>query len=362
MVDPASIRNASFTLTPTGYNPEEVDRFLGDLADDLAGAAPSDIRNASFSLTPTGYNPEEVDEYLSLVADALVAKPVADTGHEAPSAQVFEKQDEAAAEPAREQPVAVEQESEEQEHATVEAPAWVPDGAEDHGYEFEPVRAAAEPVESTFEALPEVQQVEIPQQQPEPAAVLSEAVWSERHEANLNGLGTAVDDAITALQSFVSGELTALREASALEVDDIHGERQRLIDEAADAGRRHLDDVRIHADRLIADAQAERERLRGEFEAELQEQRLRFEQELTTRRTQAEQEAGRILDDAERIRREAEAIQATAAQAQAQMLASFEQARNSLIEAAERTSSGSQFHVVSPEEANTSERDAADAA
>jgi DivIVA domain-containing protein len=36
MFDLASIRNASFTLTPTGYNPEEVDQFLADLADQLA--------------------------------------------------------------------------------------------------------------------------------------------------------------------------------------------------------------------------------------------------------------------------------------------------------------------------------------
>jgi len=36
MFDLASIRNASFTLTPTGYNPEEVDQFLADLADHLA--------------------------------------------------------------------------------------------------------------------------------------------------------------------------------------------------------------------------------------------------------------------------------------------------------------------------------------
>src|SRR3954447_4303291 len=44
MIDLASIRNASFTLTPTGYNPEEVDRFLADLADQLAeglSAAPA---------------------------------------------------------------------------------------------------------------------------------------------------------------------------------------------------------------------------------------------------------------------------------------------------------------------------------
>jgi len=46
MIDLASIRNASFTLTPTGYNPEEVDRFLGSIADQLAAApAPRTAQN-----------------------------------------------------------------------------------------------------------------------------------------------------------------------------------------------------------------------------------------------------------------------------------------------------------------------------
>ena len=43
MIDLASIRNASFSLTPTGYNPEEVDRFLADLADRLAEGAASSV-------------------------------------------------------------------------------------------------------------------------------------------------------------------------------------------------------------------------------------------------------------------------------------------------------------------------------
>src|SRR6187200_2799809 len=55
MIDLASIRNASFTLTPTGYNPEEVDRFLADLADQLE-AQPVSIEAAPpapLSLPPT---------------------------------------------------------------------------------------------------------------------------------------------------------------------------------------------------------------------------------------------------------------------------------------------------------------------
>ena len=57
MIDLASIRNASFTLTPTGYNPEEVDRFLSDLADQLAEslstpAAPPYESNPPFDVEP----------------------------------------------------------------------------------------------------------------------------------------------------------------------------------------------------------------------------------------------------------------------------------------------------------------------
>jgi DivIVA domain-containing protein len=76
MIDMASIRNASFSLTPTGYNPEEVDHFLVTLADTAPGSIDlSAVRNASFSLTPTGYNPEEVDHFLGSIADQLAADP-----------------------------------------------------------------------------------------------------------------------------------------------------------------------------------------------------------------------------------------------------------------------------------------------
>jgi DivIVA domain-containing protein len=51
MIDLASIRNASFTLTPTGYNPEEVDRFLADLADQLE-AQPISIEAAPAASAP----------------------------------------------------------------------------------------------------------------------------------------------------------------------------------------------------------------------------------------------------------------------------------------------------------------------
>ena len=81
MIDPASIRTASFSLTPTGYNPEEVDRFLAELADATPGSIElAELRNASFSLTPTGYNPEEVDQFLGVDRGPAGRRPGAAAG------------------------------------------------------------------------------------------------------------------------------------------------------------------------------------------------------------------------------------------------------------------------------------------
>jgi DivIVA domain-containing protein len=75
MIDLASIRNASFTLTPTGYNPEEVDRFLADLADQLAESLEGEPSAAAYEPNPQfdaapepQYLPEPVREAAPAVA------------------------------------------------------------------------------------------------------------------------------------------------------------------------------------------------------------------------------------------------------------------------------------------------------
>ena len=80
MFDLASIRNASFTLTPTGYNPEEVDQFLADLADQLA----AEVNAAQTATAVTEPEPAEafepVEQALPTIADLSepVARPEAD--------------------------------------------------------------------------------------------------------------------------------------------------------------------------------------------------------------------------------------------------------------------------------------------
>jgi DivIVA domain-containing protein len=225
MIDLASIRNASFTLTPTGYNPEEVDQFLADLADQLADI-PAETAAAAVSI--------------------------------------------------QEQPA----------------------------------------VEVTTFAI----------EQP----VMPESVVADRPAADLDGLQRAVEATIGAMDAFVAGELAAVKEASALEIDDIHRERERLLEEAGEAARAHLDDTRVRAERIMDEARNDGDEMRRRFEAELQSERERFEQALADRETQAQARLAEVMAEAEERKREADELVMSATRVQSQVLASIEQARVSL--------------------------------
>jgi hypothetical protein len=189
-----------------------------------------------------------------------------------------------------------------------------------------------------------------PARQP-PVASLPEAIVAERAHADLGSLSAAVEVAIESLEGFVQNELHNLREASALEVDGILAERQRLIEDATSVGRRHIDEASAHAEKIVNKARKEGDRMRQQVEQELREERDRFEQSLADRDAQAQARVTEILEQAEARRHEADELVASAAQAQASMLASFEQARSSLIQAAERNRiSSTQVQAVSSDE------------
>ena len=240
MVDPASIRNASFTLTPTGYNPEEVDRYLGELADDLGAADPGDVRNASFSLTPTGYNPEEVDEYLSQVADALAAGPVeqaVETCRRPLRSRGRRGAGRSSSRSRRGAGGAEEPVARPSDHGDVE-PEIVAE-ASDRSPCRTPSRRSSTTSSPRAEARADLRQaVQAPEPAPvfeEPVTVLPEGDASGRPQ-DVPGSRVGIEDAIA--RSRRRGQRAAeLRKASELEIGDIHRERQRLIDEAADAGR-----------------------------------------------------------------------------------------------------------------------------
>lgn len=215
------------------------------------------IRNASFTLTPTGYNPEEVDQFLADLADQLSALP----------------------EPAAAEPVVT--------HIEVEQPL-----------------AELEPVLET-----------------EPVV---------RADADLDGLKTAVDRTIAAMDAFVQNELAEVKAASSLEVDEIHQERQRMLDEAAVEARGHLDEARAAGEQIVAGARDDGDRIRRSAEDDMQAERERFEQALADRDAQAQGRAAEILAEAEERKREAEALVADANRVQAQVIGAIEQARSTL--------------------------------
>jgi DivIVA domain-containing protein len=213
------------------------------------------IRNASFTLTPTGYNPEEVDQFLADLADQLSEMPVA----EAP------------------QPVITQ--------IPIEQP---------------------QAVEPTFS---------------EP---------TDRPSADLEGLQNAVERTISAMDAFVQNELAEVKAASALEIEEIHRERERLLEEAGEAAKSHLDEARVRGEHIVHEAQGQGEELRVALEAELQAERERFEQALADRDAQAQARVAEVLAEAEEHKREAEQLVADANKVQSQVLGAIEQARASL--------------------------------
>ena len=140
---------------------------------------------------------------------------------------------------------------------------------------------------------------------------------AERAPADLDGLAATVDAAISALDSFVQKELRGVREASSLEIEDVHRERARLIDEAAEAGRRHIEEAHAHAERIVDAARRDSERRRAHFEQELREEREGYERAFADREAQAQARVDEALERAEARRREADELVASAAQAQA---------------------------------------------
>lgn len=69
-----AVRNVTFRSALKGYNIDEVDQYLGELADRLEGGAPVEpagVRSVAFRQALKGYRLEEVDEFLEAVARQL---------------------------------------------------------------------------------------------------------------------------------------------------------------------------------------------------------------------------------------------------------------------------------------------------
>jgi DivIVA domain-containing protein len=77
-LDPRTIREASFTLAPSGYNPEQVDDLLASLADEIletGSVEATRVTPAGLTTVPAGYSQHEVDAFLSQLAQHRSTDP-----------------------------------------------------------------------------------------------------------------------------------------------------------------------------------------------------------------------------------------------------------------------------------------------
>src|SRR3954469_13212900 len=78
VLNPESIRNASFSLMPSGYNPEQVDDALNAVAECIvAGEDVSDlVGQTSFKAADVGYAQAEVDHFFAQLSREAAGQPV----------------------------------------------------------------------------------------------------------------------------------------------------------------------------------------------------------------------------------------------------------------------------------------------
>jgi hypothetical protein len=72
-ITPASLRDASFTLTPSGCNPVQVEEALAEIAEHLTNdnAIPPALLETQFEKVPTGFSPDEVADLFATLRHTL---------------------------------------------------------------------------------------------------------------------------------------------------------------------------------------------------------------------------------------------------------------------------------------------------
>jgi DivIVA domain-containing protein len=293
-----SIRNASFSLLPTGYNPEEVDAALHLLAerlasgDDCTGLA----SDASFPVTDVGYAPNEVDEFFASVA-AQIAENAGDT----PAVQ-SETIDDASEADGPTEPVII---------------------AEDHGDEAL--------IEESNDADAELDSEDGTAYVEAPAAV----TWRTPSTGglDLDVLGQAVDrtaDTLGSLRSFIDNEIGAMKLAVERQAQDTAKRCESLLAEASSEAHALTESVNaeIARARTVAERQIEKER--RDLAKELKQSQVNCDAEVAQARAAADEYAARVRAEADKDRAEAQRTIENAISMQSSIAESLERARQQL--------------------------------
>ena len=277
LFDPESIRNASFTLLPTGYNPEHVDTLLDAIATRVeAGESFVDlVDGAEPESSAVGYAPEEVADFLAALA------------HHA-------------------QDVSADVEIDEPSLAAESSPS--DDEVTDAG--------EAEAETFIYAAAPEQ-----PEWQPESTPV------------DLQVLGQAVhrtSETLGSLQSFIDNEISAMKLAVERQAQETALRCETLLSQAAAEAKTLTDAANAEISRARKEAERENEKRQRELAKQLKQMQADADAAAATLRSEAEEYAAATRASADRDRQDAQRTIENAISMQSAIAESLERARQQL--------------------------------
>jgi DivIVA domain-containing protein len=284
-MSPEKIRNASFSLHPTGYNPAEVDTVLSAVADRVASGEDANdlITPANFGVVDVGYAPEEVDAFFSELSAATAVPPNAaeegrrETNEDDPTLADVERRAEA---------------------ETIPADA---DSYDDDEFAHDPPVVAWQ----------------VPS-----AAML-----------DLEVLVGAVDrtaDTLASLRSFIENEVGAMKLAAERQAQETESRCEQILRDASAEAAALTESANAEIARARKAAGRQRDKERRDLDRELKQARSECAAEVAQARAAADEYVANARAEADRDRAEAQRTIESAIEMQSAIAESLERARQQL--------------------------------
>jgi DivIVA domain-containing protein len=335
VLNPEDIRNASFSLLPTGYSPEQVDTVLNEAADAIASGNIGDFAlQYAFEHTDVGYAPREVDQFLAKLEAELSgqtpesAKPVA--GEEEPAAEIDGESIEEPDSLDESEPVSIEESENETDEDLNEGDEDADTLAESQATEVEDVASLDAGEDASDEH--EVQDV-LPDEVF--AATPAETSWQAPADGvlDLDLLCQAVDrtgETLASLRSFIDNEVGAMKMAVERQAHETAKRCEQLIAEAVAQATLITEAANSEIERANKAAHSAMEKERRELAKELKRIREECDAQVTRKHADADAYAKSVRAEADRDRADAQRTIENAIGMQASIAESLERARQQL--------------------------------
>jgi DivIVA domain-containing protein len=339
VLNPESIRNASFSLMPSGYNPEQVDDALNSIAERLvAGEAITDlVGQVTFDAAEVGYAQPEVDHFFAELgghAASPADQPSEDAEPEeqetvveavATADEQVESTEIAAEEPAAEQ--VTEAGADEADHQADEShdqPVEDPDPVLIDADADDDLDADAD------DWTDDAGDVYVGSPQ--------ELTWNAPTAGvlDLNVLGDAVDrtaETLGSLRGFIDNEIVAMKLAVERQAQETAKRCEQLLHDASAEAAALTESVNAEIARARKAGERQAERERRQLAKELKQARAECDAEVAAIRKDAEAYAAKVRAEADRDRAEAQRTIENAIGMQASIAESLERARQQLTPA-----------------------------